>query len=139
MVRSALGVAALAVALAAGPANAGPSEADLWIGFDGSSNGFLLNTENGDLWMTGICLKPLETAINTGDVWVSRTAELVSVGRAMAMLDQTFTLDLVSPTPQITVSNSNRGGLQTFDAVVEPACQASTTCRALTLQPVCED
>lgn len=138
MERVASGLAAIAVAFASGPAFAGPFEADLWIGVEGGNDGFLIETETGGLWMTGVCLKPLEKAEKTGTVWESRTAEIVSVGRAMAMLDQTFSLDVNPAQPTISVFNPNRGGPQSFPAVLRTDCVAGG-CADLARQPVCED
>jgi hypothetical protein len=134
-----LGLAALAVALACAPAAAGPADADLWIGLPASENGFLLDTSTGDAWMTGACLKPLERATRTGSVWVSRTVEFVSIGRAMTALDQTFGLDVNPAAPQITVLNPDRGGAHVLAAELEPACAASALCQARAAQPACPD
>ena len=139
MVGKAFGLAALAAALACAPASAGPGEADLWIGLPGTENGFLLDTSSGEVWMTGICLKSLDPAMQTGTVWVSRTVEFVSVGRAMTTLDQTFALDVNPLAPQITVLNPERGGATVIAAAVEPACRASATCSAYAAQPACQD
>lgn len=89
--------------------------------------------------MTGVCLKPLSKAEKTGTVWRSRTAEVVSVGRAMAMLDQTFALDVNPVAPTISVSNPVRGGIQTFPAVLRANCADTGACAPLASQPVCED
>jgi len=119
------------------PAAAGPQDARLWIGLDNSEDGFLLDQNTGDLWMTGICIKQLQPATNTGDVWTSRTAELVSVGRMQTMLDQTFTLDLTASSPQITVLNSDRGGPQSFPAVIIADCDANSACQSRMDAPAC--
>jgi hypothetical protein len=138
MVRVAFGLAAVAAVFAAGPATAGPQDADLWIGLEADRvDGFLLETDTGDLWMTGTCLKPLETAEKAGSVWRSRTAEMVSIGRAMTMLDQTFLLDVDAAQPTIAVSNPNRGGDQVFPAVLDENCLTSVRCLAMKTQPVC--
>jgi hypothetical protein len=113
--------------------------ADLWIGLDASDDGFLLNPDTGDLWMTGICLKPLKKAEKTGSVWTSRTSGMVSVGRAMAMLDQTFMLDTNPAQPAISINNPVRGGLQTLPAIIELDCAARPACAARRRQPLCED
>lgn len=130
------GLTVLAAAMSL-PAAAGPQDADLWIGLEQSDDGFLLDQTTGDLWMTGICLKQLQPATNTGDVWTSRTAELVSVGRMQTMLDQTFTLDLTASAPQVTVLNADRGGAQSFPAVIIADCDADAACRKRMEQPAC--
>ncbi len=139
MVGKALGVAAVAAILGAGPLHADPAQADLWIGLPGGVDGFLLETSTGNLWMTGACLQQLEPATNTGETWTSRTVKLVSVGRALDTLDQTFALDVRPDRPQITVINPDRGGAFSFGAQLETACRASTACQALAQQPRCAD
>ncbi len=139
MVGKALGVAAMAAILGMGPLHADPARADLWIGLPGGVDGFLLDTSTGNLWMTGACLLQLEPAANTGETWTSRTVKLVSVGRALDTLDQTFTLDVRPARPQVTVMNPDRGGAFSFDAQLETSCQASSACLALTQQPRCAD
>ena len=136
MNRVIIGMTAIAAAMTA-PVMAEPEDANLWIGIDQSTNGILIDETTGDAWLTGVCLKPLSNAVRVGDVWTSRTAELVSVGRGQIMLDQTFTLDLDSAGPTITVESVDRGGPQTFPAIVESACQTSNACRALLNAPSC--
>lgn len=132
--------AALLVAgLVAASAHAGPGSANLWIGLGASDDGFLIDPATGDLWMTGICLKPLENAEKTGLIWTSRTFGMVSVGRAMTMLDQTFILDTNPIQPTIAVNNPSRGGLQTLPAVITSDCGGDAACAARRLQPICED
>lgn len=139
MTRQALGLAALAVALAVAPSRADPAAADLWIGLPGVEDGFLLDTNTGRLWMTGACLRSLEPAVNTGEVWTSRTVSLVSVGRALDTVDQTFALDVRPTRPQITVINPDRGGAHSFDAQLVTSCPSSAACRARAQQPACAD
>lgn len=139
MNKAAFGLAALAVSFVAGPALAEPETADLWIGLEGSSDGFLLDTSTGDLWMTGICLKPLKRASQLGNIWTSRTAEMVSVGRAMVLLDQTFTLDVSPDAPRFRVDNPQRGGGNDFPAVIDPNCLTSEACKGFRQQEVCDD
>lgn len=138
MKKAAFGLTALAVALVVNPATAEPTKADLWIGLEGSQDGFLLDTKTGEVWMTGICLKPLKTAEKSGRKWTTRVTEFVSVGRAMAMLDQTFTLDTAPGNPSFTVDNPQRGAAQTFPAKLLD-CGAKADCSQLAAQPVCED
>lgn len=137
---AAFGLAAIAACLMVGPAQAGPEKADLWIGLEGSSDGFLLDTQTGDLWMTGVCLKPLKRAKREGEIWTSRTAEMVSVGRAMVLLDQTFTLNTQPEAPQFTVENPQRGGgAHVFPAVLDTDCATSDACKAFSQQELCDD
>lgn len=136
MKRVFLGMTAIAAAMTA-PAVADPGDANLWIGIAESTNGILINEKTGEAWLTGVCLKPLSNAVRSGDVWTSRTAELVSIGRTQIMLDQKFTLDLDASAPTITVESVDRGGPQSFPAVVEPSCQTSSECRALLRAPGC--
>ncbi len=119
------------------PATADPGEADLWIGLVGNVDGFLLDDDTGDLWMTGGCLKPLARAVHRDGAWVSQTAEMVSVGRMSALLDQTFRLETGTGAPQITVINPTRGGEQRFSQVREIDCQIESCARFATI-PACE-
>ena len=133
------GLAAFAVAQA-GTAYAGLQDSDVWIGFSDSDNGFLLDEATGEVWMTGPCLKTLEPATNMGAVWVSHTVELVSIGRAMAVLDQRFELDLSENAPQITVISNGRGGVQSFPASLDRNCGAGGQCgRLIASQQACQD
>lgn len=136
MKRVIIGMTAIAAAMCT-PAMAEPADANLWIGLQQSNNGILINEKTGEAWLTGACLKPLDAAVRTGNVWTSRTAELVSIGRSQIMLDQTFTLDLDEAGPTITVESVNRGGPQSFPATVEASCQTSSECRALLDAPSC--
>ncbi|MEM8616924.1 MAG: hypothetical protein AAGF20_08310 [Pseudomonadota bacterium] len=114
------------------------SKADVWIGFDDNLNGFLLNQETGAVWMTGPCLKPLEKAVKDGPVWRSRTVEMVSVGRSFGVLDQTFELDLSSPS--VTVTSAGRGGPQRFVAEIDTTCVPGGPCAELKrTQTLCQD
>ena len=131
------GLTVLAAAMIAPAAIAGPQDADLWIGLANGEDGFLIDQSSGDTWMTGICLKSLATAVNTGSIWQSRTAEMVSVGRIEALLDQTFTLDVNPAAPTIKVENAVRGGAQSFPAMIVEDCQSSATCRVLLDAPAC--
>ena len=119
------------------PAMAEPEDANLWIGIENSRDGVLIDEKTGDAWLTGICLKSLSKATKSGSIWTSRTAELVSVGRSQVMLDQTFTLETELTAPTITVESVDRGGPQSFPAIVETACQSSAKCRALLESPTC--
>ena len=108
-----------------------PTKADVWIGFANSNDGFLLDTRTGDAWMTGVCLKPLAPATQAGDIWTTHNAELVSVGRGLALLEQTFILNVAPSAPEITVNSTGRGGLQAFSAVIDTDCAESGLCDAL--------
>ena len=136
MKRVLFGMTAIAAAIAA-PVSAEPGDANLWIGIAQSTNGILIDERTGQAWLTGVCLKQLADTVRTGEVWTSRTAELVSIGRKQIMLDQTFTLDFSDSSPTITVESVDRGGPQSFPAVVEKSCQTSSTCRALLDVPSC--
>lgn len=117
-----IGLGALAL-VQSGLAFANPQNADVWVGFQTSDDGFLLDEETGDIWMTGACLKILMRAERQGQIWVSHTVELVSVGRTNATLDQRFTIELHNDeTATVTVTSAGRGGAQSFDAVVDRAC-----------------
>ncbi len=131
------GLTVLAAAMIAPAALAGPQDADLWIGLENGKDGFLVDEMTGDVWMTGICLKSLAAASKSGSVWTTRTAEMVSVGRVDALLDQTFSLDVSAAGPVITVENAVRGGVQSFPAVLVDDCQTSAACRALMESPAC--
>ncbi len=122
-----IGLSALAVAHA-GAAHAGLQDSDLWIGFSDSDNGFLLDEDTGDVWMTGPCLKSLQTATNIGSTWVSHTIELVSIGRSMVTLDQRFELNTSATAPQITVISNGRGGAQSFAVSLDRNCGVGGRC-----------
>lgn len=130
-------VGAAVSAFAALPVYSEPQRADIWIGIPGGENGFLIDQSTGDLWMTGHCLKALRPARLDGTVWTSQTVELVSVGRARALLDQTFILDVDPRAPSITVENSDRGGVQHFAADVVENCRASRACAVRMETPAC--
>ena len=136
MNRVLIGMTAIAAAMTA-PAMAEPGDANLWVGIAQSTNGILLDETTGEAWLTGICLKSLSKATQSGNVWTTRTAELVSIGSTQIMLDQTFMLDLDASAPTITVESVDRGGPQSFAAVVETSCQSSSECRALLDAPSC--
>lgn len=132
-----LGVAALAAF--AGPAKTlaeTPASADVWIGVEAGDNGFLLDTDTGQLWMTGSCLKQMSPATATGETWVSTTRELVSVGRMRAVLEQTVTLDLLPGQPSIVVDNAFRGGAQTVSDVAQVSCNGGA-CARFAQAPAC--
>lgn len=133
------GALAISAAIAARSASAGPGDAEAWIGLPGSDDGFLLDAKTGDVWMTGICLRPLDRAVNTAGVWTTRTAEVVSAGRAMAMLDQTFELVFEGPAVRFAVVNPVRGGRQEFAAEATLSCSADAACRARRAQVLCEE
>ena len=133
-----IGLSALAVAHA-GTAHAGLQDSDLWIGFSDSDNGFLLDEDTGDVWMTGPCLKTLQPATNMGPVWVSHTVELVSIGRAMATLDQRFELDTDPLAPRIVVTSNGRGGAQSFSVSLDRNCEQNGRCgRLIATQQACQ-
>ena len=136
MKRVIIGMTAIAAAMTA-PALAEPKDANLWIGLAESGDGVLIDEATGDAWLTGACLKALAPATQTGDIWETRTAELVSIGRTQVLLDQTFTMDVSATDPVLTVKSVDRGGPQSFPAVVETACQSSSACRALLDVPTC--
>lgn len=115
------GLSAIAL-VQSGMANASPQNADVWIGFQDSDDGFLLDEQSGDLWMTGTCLKPLERATVEGQTWTSHTVVLVSVGRAQATLDQRFSFDLKEASATVTLVSAGRGGVQSFEAVTDQQC-----------------
>ncbi len=125
------------VATISTPAFAGPEDANLWVGLEDSRDGVLLDEKTGDAWLTGTCLKPLAKATQTGTIWRSHTVELVSIGRTKIVLDQTFTLDTQRGAPSLMVESVDRGGPQSFPAIVETACQSSAKCRALLDAPAC--
>ena len=132
------GLTALAVGLSV-DAYAQPANSDLWIGFENTENGFLLDEESGDLWMTGVCLKPLAAATRDGDIWTSNTVELVSVGSAMVVLEQLFTLETGGTSGQITVKSNGGGGEQRFAAAIDRNCTAGGHCAQLIAsQTACE-
>ncbi len=139
MVGQRFALAAAAVMAHTLSAWAGPAQADLWIGLPGRDDGFLIDSQTGELWMTGSCLKPLARAEQRGSSWVSRTAGMVSVGRAMVHLDQTFTLDLTPGASSIRIDNPERGGSHVLPSVTIPDCRAEAACRARAAAPVCED
>lgn len=133
------GLTALAVAHT-GTAYAGSQDSDVWIGFSDNVSGFLLDEATGDVWMTGPCLKALDTATKPGPVWVSHSIELVSIGRGLATLDQRFELDTRDLAPKITVLSNGRGGVQSFDARIDRNCQSGGVCADLiSTQQVCQD
>ena len=132
------GLTAIAVALA-GTAQAGPQASDVWIGLSDNVSGFLLDEDTGDLWMTGPCLKSLSPAINAGGAWMSRTIELVSVGRGYAQLDQQFELNVQDGTAAIVVQSAGRGGPQVFPARIDRDCETGGVCaRLIATQQVCQ-
>lgn len=116
------------------------ANADVWIGFSNSEDGFLLDEQSGAVWMTGVCLKPLEAAVREGSDWTSRTIELVSVGRSKVPLEQTFRLDLTPGAARIGVTSGALGSEAGFDAVVDRACVSEGLCaRLIASQQVCQD
>ncbi len=132
MYRVFIGLAAFAMASPC-PAMSAPGDADLWAVTENGVDGLLIDEETGDAWLTGRCLKPVAKAVRTGNVWQSRTVELVSVGRASMVLDQTFTLD----SSVLTVTSVHRGGPQEFPVRIEADCQSSQACRAILDAPAC--
>lgn len=131
------GLAALAVGLSV-DAYAQPANSDLWIGFENSDNGFLVDEDSGNIWMTGICLKPLAKATRQGTVWTSNTVELVSVGSVMAVLDQTFELQTSASAAEIAVKSPHRGGEQRFAAKIDRNCTSGGDCaRLIASQTAC--
>ncbi|MEL7032426.1 MAG: hypothetical protein AAGL97_04900 [Pseudomonadota bacterium] len=133
------GLAAFAVAQT-GLAYANSQDSDVWIGLDDNKSGFLLDEDTGRVWMTGPCLKKLETATQSGSVWTSHTVELVSIGRGLATLDQRFELETHEVNPSITVLSNGRGGVQRFEAQIDRACRVGGICAELIAsQTVCSD
>lgn len=117
-----IGLGAMAL-VQSGLAYANPQTADLWVGFQNSDDGFLLDEQSGDLWMTGACLKPLEPATRQGAIWTSHTVELVSVGRSQATLDQQFSIEIIdAEIATVTVVSAGRGGAQSFQAITDRNC-----------------
>ena len=131
-----MGTAVIAAALTM-PAMAGPGDATLWAVTANGEDGLLIDEATGDAWLTGACLKPLAAATQSGEIWQSKTVELVSVGRMSMVLDQTFTLDLSSSQPTLTVESVDRGGPQQFPVTVERACQSSPACQQRLNAPTC--
>lgn len=136
MKRVIIGMTAI-VATISNPALAEPADANLWVGLENGRDGVLLDEKTGEAWLTGTCLKPIAKATQTGTVWRSHTVELVSIGRTKIVLDQTFTLETQSAAPSLMVESVDRGGPQSFPAIVETACQSSAKCRALLDAPAC--
>lgn len=133
------GLTALAVAQT-GLVYADPQHSDIWIGLSDNQSGFLLDEQSGSVWMTGPCLKSLEPATKSGDVWTSHTIELVSIGRGLATLDQRFELDTRDAAPTITVLSNGRGGVQAFPAQIDRECSSGGICAELiSSQQVCAD
>lgn len=121
-------------------AYANARDADVWIGFSDNLSGFLVDEDNGNVWMTGPCLKSLEPAVQSGTVWTSHTIELVSIGRGLATLDQRFDLDVSEASPSITVLSNGRGGAQSFAADIDRNCQTDGVCANLiATQSLCQD
>lgn len=108
----------------AGLVHADPQNSDVWIGLDNSDNGFLLDEQTGQVWMTGPCLKEMAKAVLVGDRWVSHTVEMVSVGRLDTQLDQRITLILAEGSPIVEIESAGRGGLQSFPAVMDRNCES---------------
>ena len=102
----------------------------------GTTDGFLLDTETGALWMTGACLKPLAVARRDGLVWRSETSEFVSVGRHDVLLSQRFELNVSETSPSITVENGSRGGAQAIRPVELISC-ALGACNSLASAEPC--
>ena len=134
MTATSVGLASLALL----SASAEPADAGIWIGLEDSRDGFLLDEDTGQLWMTGACLRALEPASREGPGWVSRTSEMVSVGRMMAVLDQTFRLETDPVSPRITVYNPTRGGRQEFTDVERIDCR-NGACARFQASATCED
>lgn len=131
-----LAACVFAVVLSAS-ATAEPGRAGVWLGFDGSEDGFLLNMDTSEAWMTGICLRQISDLTGQGTLWKSDNDTVEMVGRTPVRLRQIFNFDL-SETPRLTVTNPDRGGAQSFDVVIRP-CPASAICQAVSQQPVCQD
>jgi len=127
-------VFAVSVGLAAGAA---PSEAQYWVGFEGTEDGFLLNVETGETWMTGVCLRRIADLEGQGSNWVSANDTVEMIGRTPVRLRQTFRFDLTD-TPRLEVDNPDRGGVQSFHLVKRP-CPDSSVCEVVSAQPVCAD
>lgn len=136
MKRVFLSVALAFVAVTTSAFAESPDSADVWVGLAGGLDGFLVDEATGAVWMSGHCLKPLSPATRQGSVWVSRTTELVSVGRMQALLDQTFVIDTDPSAPSISVENPARGGRQTFEGATLLDCR-NHACADLMRIPAC--
>jgi len=129
------GGVALATSLSAAAAQEA-RQADVWVGFPDAGEGFLLDTQTGALWMAGSCLKALAPATQTAKGWVSENAELVSVGRASAMLAQTFRIEIDGAAARVSVENRSRGGVQVFPDATVIGC-GDGACSAVAQGPAC--
>ncbi len=132
-----MGWALPALFLGLSTAAAEPVEADIWLGVEGSLDGFLLDTDSGTVWMTGVCLKPVGTARRDGTVWQVSLSEMVSVGRSRTLLEQAFRLDTDAAAPSVTVSNPNRGGEQAISGIVRIDCAGARHCARAADVPTC--
>lgn len=130
-------LAAIAVLFAPPIAGADPGKADIWVGVDGTADGILLDRNTRSAWMTGLCLKPLQTATRVDGQWVSRNRELVSVGRGETLLDQTFYVSDAADDPSLTIYNPDRGGAQRISGVVLVDCSADDACSRFLDTPTC--
>ncbi|MEO0882531.1 MAG: hypothetical protein AAFY34_07325 [Pseudomonadota bacterium] len=136
MLRVLIGTAAIAAAMAS-PASAGPEDANLWAVTENGEDGLLIDETTGQAWLTGACLKSIEPAVNSGEIWQSHTVELVWIGRTRIVLDQMFTLDATGAQPTLTVESANRGGPQSFPVTLVRDCRSASECRALLDSPIC--
>lgn len=130
-------IAGVFAVLVGATAEAAPSQAQYWVGFEGTEDGFLLNKETGEIWMTGICLRRIADLEGQGTRWVSANDTVEMIGRTPVRLRQTFRFDLTD-TPRLEVDNPDRGGVQSFQLVKRP-CPASAVCQVVMAQPVCAD
>jgi len=137
MKRLMMGWALLALFGGIGTASAEPAKAGLWIGVDGTLDGFLIDETTGNVWMTGVCLKPLGTARREGTRWRAELSEMVSVGRGRTLLEQAFLLETAADAPAITVSNPARGGDQAISGVVRIDCGSGDHCQRAAASPAC--
>ncbi|MEO0465230.1 MAG: hypothetical protein AAF216_01705 [Pseudomonadota bacterium] len=113
-----------------------PEQATVWVGLGDSLDGFLIDEETGNLWMTGPCLKRLPQAEKRGESWVSISREMASVGRLRTLVDQTFHIDTTAAAPSIGIDNPSRGGLQALPDVERVSC-TGVACAGLMSTPVC--
>jgi len=97
----------------------------------------MIDETTGNVWMTGVCLKPLGTARREGTRWRAELSEMVSVGRGRTLLEQAFLLETAADAPAITVSNPARGGDQAISGVVRIDCGSGDHCQRAAASPAC--
>jgi hypothetical protein len=115
-------------------------ERGLWVGFEATPDGFWLDTQTGQTWMTGVCLRQIADSQSDGVVWTSVNRTVETIGRLSVPLEQTFVLILADQSDEaraeIRVNNPDRGGERSFPAVVR-RCDRGASCSELRAQPVC--